>query len=147
MPHTRNISNADDIIDSRDVIARIAELENEKEVLDSNYADALTEARETDTRDPDPSEYMLDEDDAAELAALKALADEASGSPDWTYGETLIADHYFIEYAQQLAEDIGAIGRDLAWPACHIDWDAAADALKADYTSVDFAGETYWIRS
>jgi hypothetical protein len=30
--------------------------------------------------------------------------------------------------------------------ALHIDWDAA-NALKTDYTSVEFDGVTYWLRS
>jgi hypothetical protein len=28
-----------------------------------------------------------------------------------------------------------------------IDWDAAADSLKADYSSINFNGEDYWIWS
>ena len=39
------------------------------------------------------------------------------------------------------------VNADAAWPANHIDWEAAADALLIDYTEVDFAGETYYIRS
>ena len=110
------ITNAEDIIDSRDVIARIEWLEDDDDLTD-------------DERD--------------ELAALQALAQEASGSPDWQ----LIADSYFKTYAMELAEDIGAVSRDAGWPGCHIDWDAAADALKMDYTCVTFGGVDYWIRS
>ena len=118
-----DISNADDLIDSRDVIARIEELESWAE------------------------DEALDDDDAAELAALKALAEEAEGyAPDWQHGETLIRDSYFEEYAEQLAYDIGAMDRNFGWPAEHIDWKAAADALKIDYTSVEFDGVAYWIR-
>jgi hypothetical protein len=47
----------------------------------------------------------------------------------------------------ELAEDIGAIDRNASWPATYIDWEAAADSLKADYSSIDFNGEDYWIRS
>jgi hypothetical protein len=82
------------------------------------------------------------------LKALQALADEASGyAPDWQYGEALIRDSYFTEYAQELAEDIGAVNCDASWPNQYIDWERAADALKADYTSVDFDGVDYWVRS
>ena len=49
------------------------------------------------------------EDEAEELKALKALQDEAESQSDWTYGATLIKDSYFETYAQDLAEDIGAI--------------------------------------
>lgn len=114
-----------DLIDSRDIIARIADLESD--------IDDTPEGEE-----PDENE---------ELQALRALQAEAEGCGDWEYGATLILDSYFQEYAQELAEDIGAISKDMPWPACHIDWEAAADALKQDYTSVTFADETYWVRS
>ena len=62
------------------------------------------------------------------------------------YGEVgLIADNYFKEYAQNLAEDIGAILRVGEWPAYCIDWDWAARELQMDYTSVQIDGHDYWI--
>jgi hypothetical protein len=45
-----------------------------------------------------------------------------------------------------MAEDIGAIDRDAGWPLGFIDWDAAAAALKMDYTEVSIRGYDYWIR-
>jgi hypothetical protein len=118
--------NRDDVIDSRDVIARIKDLEAELE-------------------DEDPNE--VDPDAREELAALKALTDEGRQSPDWHHGETLIRDSYFRDYAKQLAEDIGAVDPELQgrWPYTCIDWDEAAEELKNDYFEVDFDGVTYWI--
>ena len=121
------ISNVDDVIDSRDVIARIEEL---KALIDI----AAEEGRGD-----------LDLDD--ELEALKGLADEAEGSPDWEYGEALIRDSYFEAYAQELAEDIGAVSSDQSWPNYCIDWERAARDLQVDYFTVEFDGATYWIRS
>lgn len=116
------ISNADDIIDSRDVIARIEELEA--------------------IEDLDPGS-----EESFELATLKSLAEEASGyAPDWEYGECLIRDSYFKDYARELAEDCGMINRGASWPNDCIDWDRAARELQIDYTAVDFNGVTYWIR-
>lgn len=116
------IGNNRNVIDSRDIIARIKYLEGD-----------------TDT---------LDEDERTELAALKSLAEEAEGyCPDWTYGATLIRDDYFEDYARELADDIGAVNRDSTWPNNFIDWEAAADALKQDYTEVDFDGVSYWVHS
>lgn len=124
---TRTISNTDDVIDSRDVIARIAELE-----------ELVPPADESDG---------TDNEDRLELATLVALQDEAEGyAPDWKYGATLIRDSYFEDYAREFAEDIGAINKDASWPNTHIDWDAAANALQQDYTSVEFDGVTYWVR-
>ncbi len=117
---TTQISNSEDVIDSREVIARIEELQS------------------TDERD---------ESEQEELTALEALAEEASGyAPDWQYGESLIRDSYFKEYAMQLAEDIGAINANASWPNSCIDWDQAARELQMDYTAVEFDGVTYWIR-
>lgn len=142
MKNTEEISNSADVIDSRDVIARIEHLESEQETLlcgESCVEDLTPEQR--------IAFLEWEEEYGAELDALRALAEDASGSPDWTYGEALIRDSYFEDYARELAEDVGAVPRDLAWPACHIDWEAAANALKQDYTSISFDGVDYWIRA
>lgn len=112
-------TNFDDVIDSRDVIAAIEELEA------------------IETRDAD---------EQAELDSLKALAEEGEGAADWTHGETLVRDSYFKEYAMQLADDIGAINSNATWPNNCIDWDRAASELRMDYFSVEFSDVTYWIR-
>ena len=120
---TLQISTFDEVIDSRDVIALIEELRD----------------METDGD--------LDDTGKEQLAALEALAEQAEGyADDWRYGEALIRDDYFEEYAENLAIDIGAIDANATWPNNCIDWEAAADALKQDYTAVEFDGVTYWIR-
>ena len=116
----RDVSNSEDVLDSRDVIGRIEELQDIEE---------------------------RDESEEEELVALLALQFEAEDSPDWQYGETLIRDTYFRDYAQELAEDIGAISGNETWPLSYIDWDAATQALQQDYFEVDFDGVTYWIRN
>ena len=50
----------------------------------------------------------------------------------------------FTDYAQELAEDIGAIDRDAKWPVYCIDWERAARELKMDYASVRVNGTTYY---
>lgn len=75
------------------------------------------------------------------------VREQADGCSDWKYGEALIRDSYFATYAEELASDIGAIDRNAKWPLSHIDWEAAADELKMDYTAIDFDGVEYWIRS
>lgn len=111
-----------DIFSSEEVIDRIAYLEG-IEVID---------------REPEDQE---------ELDRLYEFAEEAKGYvPDWEYGETFISDDYFEDYARELAEDIGAIDPNASWPLNHIDWEAAADGLKMDYTSFEYEGMTYWAR-
>lgn len=119
------IDDLDEIIDTRDIIERIETLQ----------------AREDDESDP------LDDGERQELADLEAFANEHAGYiPDWQYGETMVRDDYFVTYAQELADDIGAIDKDAGWPVAYIDWDAAADALRQDYTEVELRGVTYWTR-
>ncbi len=130
---TNEISNSDDIIDSRDVIERIAELES------LGMLSAEGEDDEFNIR-------LLDDDEREEYESLKALAAQGEGyAPDWQYGETLIRDSYFTDYARELLVDIGTIPEDLPeWVV--IDWEETADTVQQDYTSVEFDGVTYWVR-
>lgn len=135
-----DIRNTDDIIDSRDIIARIEELTSERD----SFVIGAPDGSETPAPDQWAEEYP---EEAEELAILERLAAQGEQyADDWSYGETLIHDDYFETYAEQLADDIGAIDRDARWPLTHIDWAAAAEDLKQDYTSIDFDGQTYWIR-
>jgi hypothetical protein len=173
-------SNTDDVIDSRDVIARIEELESERadlvetaeeaaaefaEVEDREHgascAQRISGAAECDCGKADDTEdaqtahadavTALAEWDASdegqELKILKALADQCEGYGDWSYGETLIRESYFQDYAQELAEDCGMIPKDLGWPCTCIDWEHACRELKMDYTEVDFDGVSYFMRA
>jgi hypothetical protein len=141
------ISNSDDIIDSRDVIARIDELREEREALQERFDEAKESQSPAAIEQTEDELATWDAENAEELKALESLADEASGyAADWQYGEALIRDSYFKTYAQELAEDIGAINRDATWPNNCIDWDQATRELQMDYTSVSFDGVDYWIR-
>ena len=121
-------SKQDNVIDSREIIERIEEL---REELD-------------ETPTPAGKDELY-----AELRALEELdSDGRNTSAEWEHGVTLINDSYFVEYAQELAEDIGAIGRggDTSWPMYCIDWDWAARELQHDYWPVEFDGQTFWFR-
>lgn len=114
------IDGTEDVLDSRDIIARISYLERAER----------------------------DEEDEAEYKALLELQEDAwDYAPDWRLGCALIHDSYFEKYARELAEDLcGSVLREASWPLDHIDWSAAAEALQQDYTSVSFGDETYWVR-
>jgi hypothetical protein len=166
-----SIDNSKDIIDSRDVIARIAELENDREALTDAVQDAqrafdealgvkhskaarhvlqvtdLDACVATKQTLNDAQAALEDWEDAEELKTLKALAEEAEGYGDWAHGATLIRDSYFTEYAEELASDVCEMGKATEWPFRHIDWEAAANELRQDYTTVTFDGEDYLIRS
>lgn len=119
---TTTIDNGENVIDSRDVIARIEELE---ELLE------------------DGQEY---EDEREELKTLKAFAEEAEGCGDWKDGETLIRESYFTQYCEELLKDCGELPKDIPWYIV-IDWEKTADHIRIDYTSLDLDGITYLIRS
>jgi hypothetical protein len=149
---SHDVSNSDDIIDSRDIIARLDELDTELRDAYERYTDTADEDEET-TRTILPYEEWLDSEDnteqdtTEEYKALKSFADEAEGyASDWKYGAALIRDSYFEEYAEQFADDIGAVNKDANWPTNHIDWKAAAEDLQQDYNAVEFDGVTYWVR-
>ena len=136
-----SVDNTEPIIDSREVIERIDELRSEwDEATNDDHTDYAYLSE-------DDWAFGLGEEGAHELVALLELQEQAKGyAADWDHGEPLIRDSYFEDYARQLADDIGAVDSDLAWPYTHIDWEAAAASLQMDYTSVDFDGITYWIR-
>lgn len=147
---TRVHSGAD-VLDSRDVIERINELESELE--DQHQQETEIDEDAEDVRPVVSFEEWLKveaeggNDDAADLVALRELAEQGeSATADWRHGETLIRDSYFEEYARELADDIGAV-KDTGWPVDYIDWERAADALKMDYTSIEYGDVTYWVRS
>ena len=141
------ISNRDDIIDSRDVIARIDELEEELAQAHTDDDDAGEDFEEWLTALAESYDGTGREEPAKELLALRALQDDAEGyCPDWHHGATLIRESYFQTYARELADDIGAINRDAGWPTSCIDWEQAAEELQQDYTNVEYDGVSYWVQ-
>jgi len=111
-----------EVFDSRDVMDRIEYLEA-IEVID---------------REPEKQD---------ELDALYAIQEQGQDTAeDWEYGTTFIAEWHFEDYAQELAEDIGAIDPEASWPYTCIDWERAARELKYDYNSIEVNGTTYYCR-
>ena len=128
-----DISKYDDVIDSRDVIERIEELEGEIEALVEN--DVLTMDQQDEL-----------EELRTELTTLEDLQSECEDyCDDWQHGCTLISDSYFVEYCKEMLEDCGDLPRNLP-PYIVIDWTATANNIKVDYTEVDFDGVTYLVR-
>ena len=153
----------DDIIDSRDVIARIEELREERQDILGRLEEARDNWAEYDADTDEGAasaelqQWVCDaerdlenwdaSDEADELRILEALASEGEASPDWQYGETLIRESYFKDYAQQMAEDCGMIPDNLTWPCTCIDWEQATRELRSDYSEIEFDDVTYLIRS
>ena len=99
----------EDTFDTRDMMERLAEIE------DSEDADERAECERIRAAQSEIEQYAGDKCDD---------------------GIQMVADSYFKEHAQQLAEDCDMIPRDLAWPYTCIDWDQAARDLRMDYTAI-----------
>jgi hypothetical protein len=153
---TNTISSMDDIIDVRDIIARVEELEGELEAAfgeneEGHNLETVADYVRHVIKDASPAHAHKLHDEAEEYAALTAFLDELKGKGgdeewkgDW-YPVTLIRESYFNDYAEELVKDCGYISSDLpSW--IEIDWQATAENVKQDYSSVDFDDVTYWYR-
>lgn len=114
----------DNVIDSREILERISQL---TAVLD----------------DPEDIDDWLD---AREELHIWQEVIEAIGESTAFDSVTLVRDDYFEEYAQDFAEEIGAVSNFPEWPCDCIDWERAAREHQMDYTAVDIDGTTYWYR-
>lgn len=119
----------------------LQELYDELESLrsDCEYWASLTAEEEAAQQDYYPGLEAIDR-----FGELEQLFDELG---DGARHETAIRESDFEEYAQDLAEDIGAIDRDMSWPNYCIDWEQAARDLAMDYTPFQFEGTDYLVRS
>lgn len=141
-------------LDTRDLQTRLDELEglrdtlasyrDEREHLGASPGSTQAEIDEANQRVQD-AETEYGEDEATELDELESL--KADVGSEWRHGVQLIPESDFEDYARELAEDIGAIKRDMDWPCNHIDWAAAAQSLQQDYSSVTFQGTDYLYRA
>ena len=157
------------IIDTRDLYKRQQELQSELESLQDAVSDAqeaLEERRheyreaQTDEEIEDAQEQVaaaLEDLETAnheivdwqseyqeELDEINALESEIGD--EWMHGATLIDEDDFIEYVQDLAEELGATaGDDHCWLV--IDWEATANNVQQDYSSCEYQGTTYLFRS
>jgi hypothetical protein len=126
------------LIDTRDLHDRYNELQEKIENAEMEWV----ERGEEDSPKPEAADVL----DTEELSDWEELSDMEDGISDFWYGETLIPDDEFTEYAEELADDLGLTPRDAGWPVTHIDWEAAADALRQDYTEYEWQGTTYLAR-
>jgi hypothetical protein len=133
-----------DIIDVRDVIARVETLEDECDDYMVPNRDGHMTMIGADWAADNAAE-------AAELAQLRALLDELKGyggdeewRGDW-YPLQLIDDEYFVEYATDLVVDCGGVPRDMPQYIV-VDWAATARNIREDYSQIDVDGRTYWYR-
>lgn len=127
-----SIMHMDDIIDVRDIIERIEELESLK-----------------DDHEAEPDGGHWSDEDAQELRTLTDIMDDLKGyggdeqwRGDW-YPVTLIRESYFTDYTEELVCDC----YDLKLPPfVHVDWEATAREVQVDYSTVEIDGVTFFYR-
>lgn len=158
-------NKADDVIDVRDIIARFEELESELQdkhaqgEFMSEFDDWITNSR--DNSDPIYSAFPDDgrevQSNIEEFYKLRELLSELEGGGgdelwrgDW-YPITLIRESHFTEYITELIHDCYELPKQInsgEWPYRHftLDYEAAAEEAKQDYTCTDIDGETYYFR-
>ena len=125
-----------DYLDSRELEERINELIIE-------FVD-VTEDDPADIMSVDDWKFGLSQSDAEELAALLELREEAEGM-GWEHGIPFIPETHFPIYVKELLADCGYIPADLPdWVV--IDWEATAQNVSVDYSTVEFRGVWYYFR-
>lgn len=152
-----------DVIDVRDIIERVEELEAEREAL----ADHVEECKAADEYHnsegsmdaPEAHDLNTATDDlrawdnseaAEELATLTAILDDLKGyggdekwRGDW-YPVTLINESHFVSYCEELVCDCYDLNDIPSF--VHIDWEATSREMMVDYSEVEIDGATYFYR-
>lgn len=116
---------------------------------------AIRNARTRQAWDDAESEELVrlrvEPDDSACLEDLEGDCFNPRANPDIPASklarqrEALIHEDYFKTYAQELVQDIGDLPNGIP-SYIEIDWEATADNIRQDYTSVEFDGVTYYVR-
>lgn len=137
----------DDTIDIRDVIERFEELETELE----SFHDEKETTLSFEYAIQDAENFKGMEEEIKEFLILRELLSDLCGyggdeqwRGDW-YPITLINDRYFVDAMQELVQDVGDLPQGIP-SYLEIDWEATAKNLQADYSSVEFQGNTFWYR-
>ena len=114
---TREVKSTQNTIDSRDVIERL-------EWLTDEGGDEFLE----------------------ELAMLQKLNKDGKDTfSEWEEGIILIREDYFVDYCEELLQDMGYLPKDFPqWIV--IDWKQTAAYIAQDYSSVYLDGQEYYGR-
>ena len=138
-------------LDTRDLQEQIDNLESEIEELNEDLEDlekdlnsCVREHEQRTTQDEIESAKESLQDLRDELQPLLDL--KAEDIPEWDDGATLISVSDWEGYVEDLVKDCGYISNDVPWWIV-IDWAATADNVAADYSTVDYAGDTYYYRN
>lgn len=125
------------LVDERD---ELADLIADPDIAQSEKDKAVDRIAEINATLEDP-----EDPDNERREALLELQDEIGD--EFMHGATMIREDTFELYAQELADDIGAIDHDAGWPATCIDWEKAARELAMDYSLITWDGHDWYVRA
>ena len=136
------------ILDTRDLIEKRDELKEQiltsfKETFE-HYAEDTDSFEEILFEEEEIQAWVeIWQDELKEIEEINEIEEECS---EFQYGETLIREDYWEEYCEELCIDCGYISKDFPnW--IEIDWNATANNMSADYTTVNYQDEIYYIRN
>lgn len=118
-----SVENADDYIDSRDVIDNIEELEAD---IGDNES---------------PDDFVLEREELAKLREFDAQGRDLF--EEWDEGVTLINENYWSQYVEEMAYDRGWVDTD-SFIFTYVDWERLANDLLIDRTVINFDGVDYY---
>ena len=138
-------------LDTRDLQEQIDNLESEIEDLNEYLEDLDKDlgmcGSEIEILSTKHEIYKFQEQLQDLRDELRPLLDlKAEDIPEWDDGATLISVSDWEEYVEDLLKDCGYIPNDVPWWIV-IDWTATADNVAADYSTVDYDGDTYYYRN
>lgn len=144
---------ADDTHSLYNVKERFAELEAERDkYIDTLWAEPMHRGDFTRLEGfidyVDATGYMMaDWERAEEFAQLQSILDQV-GASALDNDELLINEAYFIEYCQELCEDIGDMPKGTPdYITRNIDWEGVASELMQDYSEIGVDGVTFYYRN
>ena len=159
----------DNTIDSRDIISRHEELQDEFdsllealreaqdnfETIDHSDDNSLAEFQNSENSISEAQEELDQFNqsfDRDELDTLKQVIAEGEDSPDWSHGEILIHETYFSDYIKDIINDCYEMPKEFesgSWPWNHItlDYEGAAEEAKSDYYTIEVDGHSYYLRA
>ena len=129
---TYTITGTENLLDSRDIEARIQYLQDLGTTL---------------TQEELEEDYQAEEEEITELLRIKYdFIDEYSrGEELWEEGVVFINDGYFIEDTIDYLEEIGVVDSDFYLLRGNIDWEGVVRDRLREYDSVILFDQTFYV--
>lgn len=141
----------DDVIDPRDLAKELQDLEGERATLEEEVKQGEetlafctlggeeTELAETSLRAAKVRLQEWDDDNSARLVRIREVLEEIGD-------EAMIKESYWVEYCEEMVKDIGDLPSKIP-TYIEIDWEATAENIQQDYSSIEYDGNTYYYRN